>query len=201
MTETTTMPSRKNIYIRDEDQDLLREFEASGGNASELFSQALSEHIDLKRTRKWRERTIAAAVAKCLHTGRPEEIKCTVDGMVDYDDILEKPVTKVWEGIWLALPEEYLDWTLEDETRPFHGIILTKEKKLIVVEGIGEPPSDDNDLKLWACWEFSSLDDLWKSESSPRPVFNDALDSLGLNRDLFEAERGAPQDITASPST
>ena len=33
--------SRKNIYIRDDDQELLERFESKGGNSSELFSKAL----------------------------------------------------------------------------------------------------------------------------------------------------------------
>ncbi len=40
------VPSRKNIYIRDDDQQRLERFESAGGNSSELFSKALRRHFE-----------------------------------------------------------------------------------------------------------------------------------------------------------
>jgi predicted CopG family antitoxin len=44
--------NRKNVYLRPGDDKLLKEFTKDGGNASDLFSEALHRYIDMKRQRK-----------------------------------------------------------------------------------------------------------------------------------------------------
>ncbi len=154
MTETTTMPSRKNIYIRHEDQDLLREFETNGGNASELFSKSLKRHIDEERDRKEREKA-----------AQGEHGRIIVELQDQYSTVVRK---KAFQGRWLVEPSQA---TLED-TGSYWGVAETKLGKIVVVD-------DDQDYEASSFFEVMTVDEFRDNENVPPSIKSNALQVLG----------------------
>ncbi len=155
MTETVTMPSRKNIYIRDEDQDLLREFESDGGNASELFSKSLKRHIDEERERKEQEKA-----------ARGQHGRIIVE-LLDQYGIFRK---KAFQGRWLLDPEALGSGGIEPQ---YWGIAETQLGRIVVVHHDDERETDPSTFKVMTLEEFR------ENDSVPADIKADALEVLG----------------------
>ena len=156
------MTNRKNVYVRDEDQDRLREFESDDGNASELFSKSLKKYIDEKRDRKEREKA-----AQGKH-GR------IIVEPLEQDGSFRK---KAFQGRWLVEQSS----STRDDAGLCWGVAETKLGKIVVV-------ADDLGFEAPTLFKVMTVDEFRNDESVPPKIKADALQELDVEEYVEELD-------------